>query len=77
LSSGYEYINLALMLEEERQRVINADPWKTATCEVCGRTFDYLKKGRPKTCPDGVCRYRYHHKIDPHTWANYQPTLFD
>jgi hypothetical protein len=65
------------MLEEERQRIIQADPWKTGTCEVCGRSFDYLTARRPHTCPDGECRFKYHFRIEPETWASHQPTLFD
>ena len=52
-------------------------PWRKATCEVCGSTFDYLKRRAPHTCNDGECRYKYQHGIDRTTWANYQPTLFD
>ncbi|MBD3333625.1 hypothetical protein GF356_12315 [candidate division GN15 bacterium] len=52
-------------------------PWRTATCCVCGRSFDYLTSRRPATCRDGECRYKYHYRIAPKTWANYQPSLFD
>jgi len=51
--------------------------WKKATCVVCGNTFDYLKAKRPPTCKNGECIHTYHYKIDPQTWAGYQPTLFD
>jgi len=51
--------------------------WKTATCEVCGKAFQYFGRVRPHTCKDGDCRYKYKHRIDPHTWASYQPNLFD
>jgi len=51
--------------------------WRTATCEVCGGQFDYLGTRRPHTCKNGDCLYKYHYKIEPRTWASYQPTLFD
>nr|MBN2276111.1 hypothetical protein [candidate division Zixibacteria bacterium] len=51
--------------------------WKTAVCEVCGEIFEYFAKKKPHTCKNGECRYRFDHKINPHTWASYQPTLFD
>jgi len=51
--------------------------WKTATCEVCGRTFEYLGQRKPHTCKDGECLYKFQHRIEPEKWASYQPTLFD
>jgi len=51
--------------------------WRTTTCEVCGKPFDYLSKKRPKTCNDGNCQYKFHYQIDKKSWATYQPTLFD
>ena len=51
--------------------------WKTATCEVCGKPFDYLGKRRPHTCKDGNCRYVYANKINPDKWATHQPGLFE
>jgi len=65
------------MPDNKRDIILDRDHWKTATCEVCGRSFDYLSPRRPRTCPDGECRYKYHYKIEPHSWASYQPTLFD
>ena len=51
--------------------------WKATTCEVCGRSFEYIGKKKPHICKDGECIYKYQHKIDPEKWASYQPTLFD
>ena len=51
--------------------------WKQATCEVCGETFDYMKKRRPPTCQKGECKYKYEYKIDQQSWASHQPGLFD
>ena len=51
--------------------------WKTATCRVCGNSFDYLGKRRPPTCKNGDCRYRWEHRINPHTWAGHQIGLFE
>ncbi|HOD67447.1 MAG TPA: hypothetical protein PK186_12320 [candidate division Zixibacteria bacterium] len=50
--------------------------WKTATCVVCGKPFDYHGR-KPKTCRDGNCRYRFEYKIEPDKWAGRQKTLFD
>lgn len=51
--------------------------WKTATCEVCGRAFEYIGKKKPHICKDGECIYKFQHQIEPEKWASYQPTLFD
>ena len=51
--------------------------WQTATCPVCGETFDYLSRRRPRTCNTGECRYKYHYGVDKKDWASYQPTLFE
>ena len=51
--------------------------WKTTTCEVCGASFDYISRRKPHVCKQGDCIYKYEYKIEPHTWASYQPTLFD
>lgn len=51
--------------------------WKSATCEVCGRSFDYLGKRRPHACKNGDCQYKYSYKIAPETWFSHQPGLFD
>jgi len=52
-------------------------PWRKATCEVCGASFDYLKRRKPHTCNRGECRYKFENEIDRTSWASYQPTLFD
>ena len=51
--------------------------WKTATCEVCGKSFDYMTKRKPRTCNSGDCQYKFHYKIDVTSWATHQPNLFD
>ena len=51
--------------------------WKSSTCEVCGKPFDYLGKRRPHVCKDGNCRYTYENKINPEKWAAHQPGLFE
>lgn len=51
--------------------------WKLGTCIVCGKQFHHLKKNPPRTCSNGDCKYKYQYKIDRHTWADYQPTLFE
>ncbi|MFH1686716.1 MAG: hypothetical protein ABIE70_04255 [bacterium] len=51
--------------------------WRRGTCPVCGEGFDYLNQRQPSTCNNGDCRYRYRYKIEPSSWADYQPTLFD
>ena len=51
--------------------------WKKASCEVCGETFDYIKKRRPHTCNKGDCQYKYQYRIDEDTWATHQPDLFE
>ncbi|MBU0982498.1 MAG: hypothetical protein KKA42_01410 [candidate division Zixibacteria bacterium] len=51
--------------------------WKKATCEVCGESFEYLGKRSPRICKNGDCRYKHKHRIEPSSWACYQPTLFD
>lgn len=66
-----------IMSEPRRKLTLPKVDWKTATCEVCGEPFDYMGKRRPHTCQTGECRYKYHYKIEPKTWATYQPTLFD
>lgn len=50
--------------------------WKTATCVVCGKPFDYHGRRKPKTCRNGACRYRYEYKIEPEKWAGHQNNLF-
>lgn len=65
------------MPETNRKLTLPKVAWKTATCEVCGEPFDYMGKRRPHTCQTGECRYKYHYKIEPKSWATYQPTLFD
>lgn len=51
--------------------------WQKTSCEVCGKTFDYLTKKRPRICKNGDCQYKFHYKIDETKWASYQPGLFD
>jgi len=51
--------------------------WKQATCEVCGKEFDYFTPKRPRVCKNGDCKYKFHYKIDEKSWVSYQPTLFD
>ncbi len=51
--------------------------WKTATCIVCGKPFDYHGKKKPKICRDGGCRYKFEYNIDPDKWAGHQSGLFD
>jgi len=51
--------------------------WRQATCQVCGRSFDYLGTRRPKVCRAPECRYKHQYKIDRKLWADYQPSLFD
>jgi len=51
--------------------------WKTSTCEVCGKPFDYLSQKRPKICKNGDCQYKFHYKINEKSWATYQPSFFD
>jgi len=51
--------------------------WRRTTCRVCGKGFDYSSRRAPAVCRDGDCRYKYHYKIEPQTWADHQPTLFD
>ncbi len=46
--------------------------WQKATCEVCGASFDHLKKRRPHTCNNGECQYKYHYQVDRREWASYQ-----
>ena len=65
------------MTEKMPKLTLPSLDWKSATCEVCGKTFDYLGKRRPHTCKDGNCRYMYEHKISPEKWASHQPGLFE
>ncbi len=51
--------------------------WKTSTCKVCGKPFDYLSHKRPQICKNGDCQYKYHYKINEKDWAAYQLNLFD
>ena len=65
------------MPEKKDRLTLPEFDWKTSVCAVCGDSFDYLGKRRPATCKNGRCRYIYHYRIKPTTWANQQLSLFD
>ena len=63
----------------DKKKTINLPKinWKSSVCEVCGETFDYMSKKRPKVCKKGECQYKYHYNIDRHSWAGHQFSLFE